>query len=137
MGISSRVSNNNAECRLIRETRLCQVRQCDLPLAPQIKKGQKCQRAVRPQKPVRITFAGCSTTRRYRPRTCGSCMDGRCCAPSVTRTVLLHFHCPDGEGFTRRMMWIQRCSCKKICHNPNSVLNPSVSLHNDIHTFRH
>ena len=32
MGISSRVTNNNPECRLVRETRLCQIRQCELQL---------------------------------------------------------------------------------------------------------
>ncbi|KAM9547222.1 cellular communication network factor 1, like 2 [Salvelinus alpinus] len=137
MGISSRVTNNNAECRLVRETRLCQVRQCDLQLTPAIKRLKKCQRTVRPQEPIRINFAGCSTTRRHRPHTCGSCADGRCCTPSLTRTVRLRFQCPDGEGFTRNVMWIQSCSCKKSCHNHSSPSRPSVSLHNDIHNFRH
>ncbi|XP_014027106.1 CCN family member 1 [Salmo salar] len=137
MGISSRVTNNNAECRLVRETRLCQVRQCDLQLTPAIKRVKKCQRTVRPQEPIRINFAGCSTTRRHRPHTCGSCADGRCCTPSLTRTVRLRFQCPDGEGFTRNVMWIQSCSCKKSCHNHSSPSRPSVSLHNDIHNFRH
>ncbi|XP_029493360.1 CCN family member 1-like [Oncorhynchus nerka] len=137
MGISSRVTNNNAECRLVRETRLCQVRQCDLPLTPAIKRVKKCQRTVRPQEPIRINFAGCSTTRRHRPHTCGFCADGRCCTPSLTRTVRLRFQCPDGEGFTRNVMWIQSCSCKKSCHNHSSPSRPSVSLHNDIHNFRH
>lgn len=30
MGISSRVSNDHPDCRLLRETRLCQIRQCEL-----------------------------------------------------------------------------------------------------------
>ncbi|XP_038869234.1 CCN family member 1-like [Salvelinus namaycush] len=137
MGISSRVTNNNADCRLVRETRLCQVRQCDLRLTPAIKRGKKCQRSVRPQEPISINFAGCYTARHYRPRSCGSCADRRCCTPSLTRTVRLRFHCPDGEGFTRNVMWIQRCSCKKSCTNHGSPSRPSVSLHNDIHTFRH
>ncbi|XP_029533572.1 CCN family member 1-like [Oncorhynchus nerka] len=137
MGISSRVTNNNADCQLVRETRLCQVRQCDLRLTPAIKRGKKCQRSVRPQEPISINFAGCYTARHYRPRSCGSCVDRRCCTPSLTRTVRLRFHCPDGEGFTRNVMWIQRCSCKKSCHIHGSPSRPSVSLHNDIHTFRH
>lgn len=137
MGVSSRVTNENAQCRLVRETRLCQIRQCDLELTSPGKRGKKCQRTVRPKDPVRIAFAGCATARRYRPRTCGACTDGRCCTPSLTRTVHLRFHCPDGEGFSRNVMWIQRCSCKKTCPRQSAPSRPSVSLHNDIHTFRH
>lgn len=37
MGVSSRVTNSNAECRLARETQLCQIRECDLPLIPSLK----------------------------------------------------------------------------------------------------
>lgn len=37
MGISSRVTNNNPDCQLVRETRLCQVRQCELQLPVTIK----------------------------------------------------------------------------------------------------
>ncbi|XP_071337923.1 cellular communication network factor 1, like 2 isoform X2 [Trachinotus anak] len=136
MGISSRVTNNNQDCRLVRETRLCQVQQCELQL-PVASKGRKCQRTVRPQQPVSITFAGCSTASRYRPRTCGTCTDGRCCRPSLSRTVRLHFLCPDGESFYRNVMWIQRCSCSTSCHTHSGSSNPSVSLHNDVHTFRH
>lgn len=32
MGISSRVTNDNPDCRLVRETRLCQIRHCELQL---------------------------------------------------------------------------------------------------------
>ncbi|XP_026198051.1 cellular communication network factor 1, like 2 [Anabas testudineus] len=136
MGISSRVTNNNPDCQLVRETRLCQVRQCELQLPVTIK-GKKCQRTFRPQEPLRIIFAGCSTAQRYRPRTCGACTDGRCCTPSLTRTIQLRFHCPDGESFHRNIMWIQRCSCNTRCHSHSRPSSPSASLHNDIHTFRH
>lgn len=102
-----------------------------------IQKGKKCQRTVRPQEPVRITFAGCSTAQLHRPRTCGTCTDGRCCTPSLSRTVRLRFDCPDGEGFSRNVMWIQRCNCSTRCRTHDGPSIPSVSLHNDIHTFRH
>ncbi|KAM6944193.1 LOW QUALITY PROTEIN: cellular communication network factor 1, like 2 [Lycodopsis pacificus] len=137
MGISSRVSNDNPDCRLLRETRLCQIRRCELQLPMASKKWKKCQRTVRPQEPIRITFAGCSTSQRYRPRTCGTCTDDRCCTPSLSRTVMLRFHCPDGEGFYRKVMWIQRCSCNTSCLIHSGPSGPSVSLHNDIHTFSH
>ncbi|XP_033850979.3 CCN family member 1-like [Acipenser ruthenus] len=136
MGISSRITNTNPACRLTRETRLCQIRACELPLTPSLKKGKKCQKTVRPREAVQISFAGCATSRWYRPRSCGSCSDGRCCSPSLTHTASLRFHCPDGESFTRSVMVIQRCRCRPDCdrHSQASSL-PSFSLHNDIHTF--
>ncbi|XP_036382586.1 CCN family member 1-like [Megalops cyprinoides] len=138
MGISSRVTNSNTECRLVRETRLCQIRECNLTPATSTRRGKRCQRTERPREPVRITFAGCSTARRYRPRSCGSCGDGRCCTPSQTRTLRLRFRCPDGESFTRSVMWVQRCRCSKTCASRGPAPPPpSISLHNDIHTFSH
>ncbi|KAG7490625.1 CYR61-like [Solea senegalensis] len=135
MGISSRVTNRNSDCRLARETRLCRIQHCEQQF-PVPAKGKKCQRIIRLQEEVSITFAGCSTAQRYRPRICGTCTDGRCCTPSLSRTVRLRFHCPDGEDFYRNVMWIQRCSCTANCHTHRGSLHPSVSLHNDIHIFR-
>ncbi|KAL0193327.1 hypothetical protein M9458_011623, partial [Cirrhinus mrigala] len=37
MGVSSRVTNSNPECRLVSETRLCQIQECDVNLAPSLK----------------------------------------------------------------------------------------------------
>ncbi|KAF4109683.1 cellular communication network factor 1, like 2 [Onychostoma macrolepis] len=135
-GISSRVTNSNAQCKLVRETRLCQIRECDI--TPAMKKGKMCRQTLRSREPEQITFAGCSTARRYRPRTCGSCVDGRCCQPSSSRTVHLRFRCPDGENITRNVMWIQHCHCSKsFCGVQRERSSPTVSLHNDIHTFSH
>ncbi|XP_076126485.1 cellular communication network factor 1, like 2 [Alosa pseudoharengus] len=136
-GVSSRVTNENPECRLVKETRFCQIRECGVTAS--VKKGKKCRRTVRPRQPVSITFAGCTTTRRYRPRTCGSCVDGRCCRPTQSRTVRLRFQCPDGENVNRNVMWVQRCRCSRSCPSSNDGddrAGPSVSLHNDIHTFQ-
>ncbi|XP_008275233.1 cellular communication network factor 1, like 2 isoform X4 [Stegastes partitus] len=134
IGISSRVTNNNPDCQLVTETRLCLIRHCELQL-PVTSKGKKCQRTIRPQEPVSITFAGCSTAQRYRPRTCGTCTDGRCCSPSLSRTVRLRFHCPDRDTFYN-IMWIQRCSCSTSFCIDSGSSSPSINLYNDIHTFR-
>ncbi|XP_026801502.3 cellular communication network factor 1, like 2 [Pangasianodon hypophthalmus] len=135
-GISSRVTNTNPQCKLVRETRLCQIHKCDTVLA--VGKGKKCRRTLRSREPEHISFGGCTTVRRYRPKTCGSCTDGRCCRPSETRTVRLRFRCPDGESITHNVMWIQRCHCSKsYCSANGDNSPPSVILHNDIHTFSH
>ncbi|KAM9744328.1 cellular communication network factor 1, like 2 [Menidia menidia] len=133
MGVSSRETNNNLDCRLVRETRLCQIQHCEFGL-PVLSKGKRCQRTIRPQEMVRIDFGGCSTARRYRPRTCGACTDGRCCVPSLTRTARLRFRCPDGERFFNVML-IKTCSCRPGCHTNNAPPGASLSLYNDIHTF--
>ncbi|KAL7884120.1 hypothetical protein AOLI_G00068900 [Acnodon oligacanthus] len=133
-GISSRVTNRNPQCKLVRETRLCQIQECDI--TPTVRKGKECRRTVKSHEPEQITFAGCSTVKLYRLRTCGSCVDGRCCRPSQTRSVRLRFHCPDGESLTRSVMWIQRCRCRKsYCSVDRDSSAPAVNLHNDIHTF--
>ncbi|KAK2840638.1 hypothetical protein Q7C36_012217 [Tachysurus vachellii] len=133
-GVSSRVTNANPRCKLVRETRLCRIHQCDTMTA--VRKEKKCRRTLRSREPEHISFGGCTTVRRYRPKTCGSCTDGRCCRPSETRTVRLRFRCPDGENITRNIMWIQQCRCSKSwCSAQRDDSPPSVSLHNDIHTF--
>ncbi|XP_076868039.1 cellular communication network factor 1, like 1 [Brachyhypopomus gauderio] len=138
MGVSSRVTNKNAECRLVRETRLCQIRECGGSMAPSSKKGKKCQKSIRPPTSAPVVFAGCSTTRRYRQRSCGSCVDGRCCVPSLTRTIRMRFRCPRGDGFTRSVMWIEQCSCGQKCGGEGRErLSEPFSLPNDIHTFTH
>ncbi|KAJ3604303.1 hypothetical protein NHX12_029044 [Muraenolepis orangiensis] len=139
MGVSSRVTNDNPGCRFVRETRLCEIRSCDAQPPPAGKRGKSCQRTVRPSDPVSLTFAGCSTAPRYRPRYCGACTAaaGRCCAPSLTRTVRMRFLCPDGESLSRDVMWIQRCRCqRKSCPAGPASRESSVSFHNDIHTFQ-
>ncbi|XP_053726327.1 cellular communication network factor 1, like 2 [Synchiropus splendidus] len=135
MGVSSRVTNDNPGCQLTLESRLCRVRTCHQQLEPPAKKGKRCQRTLRQQAPVRLTFDGCSTARRYRPRSCGSCTDGRCCSPSASRTVRLTFHCPDGGSFFRHFMWIQRCSCSRRCRGAGRSSSSSLGFHSDIHTF--
>ncbi|KAF7688724.1 hypothetical protein HF521_013531 [Silurus meridionalis] len=114
MGVSSRVTNSNVECRLIKETRLCQIRECGSSLLQSpLKKGKKCQRTIRPREPAPLTFAGCTTVRQYRLRSCGSCIDGRCCEPTLTRTVRMRFHCPNGQEFTHRCDLLQRTEKKR------------------------
>ncbi|KAI5622135.1 cysteine-rich, angiogenic inducer, 61 precursor [Silurus asotus] len=135
-GISSRVTNMNPQCKLARVTRLCRVHEC--ATVPAVKKGKKCRRTLRSREPEHISFGGCTTARRYRPKTCGWCANARCCRPSETRTVRLRFLCPDGGSVTHNVLWIQRCRCSQsYCSANRDDSPPSISLHNDIHTFSH
>ncbi|XP_038649544.1 CCN family member 1 isoform X1 [Scyliorhinus canicula] len=135
-GISTRVTNDNPDCKLRKETRICDIRPCDQPTIPNLKqKGKKCYRTRKSSSAVRFTYAGCTSVKRYRTKQCGSCVDGRCCTPQQTRTVRVRFRCDDGEAFTRNMMMIQSCRCHYNCRHHNEASSPYVMLHNDIHKF--
>uniref|UniRef100_A0A3Q3L3I2 Si:ch211-106h11.3 n=1 Tax=Labrus bergylta TaxID=56723 RepID=A0A3Q3L3I2_9LABR len=105
MGVSSRVTNDNARCKLIKETRFL------LLCATRPPRGRKCSRTHKAPEPHRLSYAGCRSTRLYRPNYCGVCRDGRCCSPRRTRTAGVAFSCPDGERFSRSVMFIQSCKC--------------------------
>ncbi|OXB63293.1 hypothetical protein ASZ78_013743 [Callipepla squamata] len=98
-------------------------------------KGKKCTKTKKSPSPVRFTYAGCSSVKKYRPKYCGSCVDGRCCTPQQTRTVKIRFRCDDGETFTKSVMMIQSCRCNYNCPHANEAY-PFYRLVNDIHKFR-
>uniref|UniRef100_A0A8C0H2C9 CCN family member 1 n=1 Tax=Chelonoidis abingdonii TaxID=106734 RepID=A0A8C0H2C9_CHEAB len=134
-GISTRVTNDNPDCRLIKETRICEVRPCEQTSYDSLKKGKKCTKTKKSQAPMKFTYAGCSSVKKYRPKYCGSCVDGRCCTPHQTRTVKIRFRCDDGETFTKNVMMIQSCKCNYNCPHANEAY-PYYRLFNDIHKFR-
>uniref|UniRef100_UPI00398EE115 CCN family member 1-like n=1 Tax=Pristiophorus japonicus TaxID=55135 RepID=UPI00398EE115 len=135
MGVSTRVTSNNADCKLKKETRLCQVRLCSQPVYPKLKRGKKCSRTQKVKEPIRFTYAGCKSVKKYQPNSCGLCIDHRCCIPLKTRTVRVQFHCQDGQTFNKNMMMIQSCKCGYDCPYLNEVAQPYFRLHNDIHKF--
>uniref|UniRef100_A0A8C1ZDB8 CTCK domain-containing protein n=1 Tax=Cyprinus carpio TaxID=7962 RepID=A0A8C1ZDB8_CYPCA len=92
MGVSSRVTNENAQCKLLKETRLCNIRCLHDNIVKTIPKGRKCSRTHKSPEPLRLRYAGCRSTRLYRPNYCGTCLDGRCCSPRRMRTAPVGFH---------------------------------------------
>uniref|UniRef100_A0A3Q3GLB9 Uncharacterized protein n=1 Tax=Labrus bergylta TaxID=56723 RepID=A0A3Q3GLB9_9LABR len=124
LGVSSRITNKNPQCKLERETRICTVRPCvglAVPKAPE---------------PVRLSYGECLSVRLYRPNYCGVCTDGRCCSPRRTRTVPVTFVCPEGERFQRSAMFIQSCKCSDDCGHLNEVaLPPQHWMYGDTHKF--
>ncbi|KAL2097281.1 hypothetical protein ACEWY4_006488 [Coilia grayii] len=134
-GISTRVTNSNPQCKMLRESRICQVRPCSSSPLSGLKKGKKCSRTEKPKQPTKLMHAGCSSVRNYWPKYCGSCLDGRCCIPEQTKTLPVLFRCDNGETFTRDVMMIQSCRCTSEC--PPRFEGP-LSVHrleNDIHRF--
>uniref|UniRef100_A0A670K8M8 CCN family member 1 n=1 Tax=Podarcis muralis TaxID=64176 RepID=A0A670K8M8_PODMU len=136
-GISTRVTSDNPKCKLVKETRLCQIRPCGKPDFSKLKKGKKCLRTHKVHEPVRFSYAGCKSPRRYQPSYCGSCLDGRCCVPLRTRTLSVPFHCPDGSSFSKNVMMIHTCQCG-LAHCPllsEPAMGPRYQLNGDIHKF--
>ncbi|XP_059556339.1 CCN family member 2 [Myotis daubentonii] len=121
MGISTRVTNDNAFCRLEKQSRLCMVRPCEVDLEENIKKGKKCIRTPKISKPVKFEFSGCTSVKSYRAKFCGVCTDGRCCTPHRTTTLPVEFKCPDGEVMKRSMMFIKTCACHYNCPGDNDI----------------
>ncbi|OXB54037.1 hypothetical protein ASZ78_010319 [Callipepla squamata] len=121
MGISTRVTNDNPQCRLEKETRLCMVRPCDFPWEKAKRGGKKCVRSPKPRQRLLFEFSGCTSTRSYRPKFCGGCVDGRCCTPYITSTATVEFRCPEGDFFQRKMMFIKACSCHYDCPRDNDI----------------
>ncbi|XP_035529158.1 CCN family member 3-like [Morone saxatilis] len=130
MGLSTRVTNKNRRCEMVKQSRLCMIRPCDdqqdqtlIPLSP--KRGSKCQRMVRSDTAVHLSYKNCTSVQAYKPRYCGSCTDGRCCTPHRTKTAVVEFQCAKGKTTKRPVMVILTCACHNHCPRENTVWQPS------------
>ncbi|KAG7278392.1 hypothetical protein CRUP_038555, partial [Coryphaenoides rupestris] len=116
-GVSTRMSNSNSQCKLTKETRLCEVRPC----AQTAVAGSKKKAAGRP---VRWFHMGCGSVKTFQLRFCGSCSKGLCCQPHRTQTVPVRFRCEDGSTWTHNVMMIQSCKCE-----PNRTSGQGNAIH--------
>ncbi|XP_041758454.1 CCN family member 3 [Coregonus clupeaformis] len=130
MGISTRVTNKNTHCEMVKQTRLCIVRPCSkqhqqLQQNYVPKRGSKCLRMKKAVKPVQFSYKNCTSVQTYKPRYCGVCVDGRCCTPHSTKTVQVEFQCAQGKAIKKPMMFINTCACHYHCPRDNAVYQPS------------
>uniref|UniRef100_A0A3Q0RIJ9 Uncharacterized protein n=1 Tax=Amphilophus citrinellus TaxID=61819 RepID=A0A3Q0RIJ9_AMPCI len=131
MGVSSRLTNKNPQCKMKRQTRICTIRPCH-----SLTKGKSCSPTQKAPEPIHLSYGECVSVRLYRPNYCGVCTDGWCCSPRRTRTVPVSFVCPDGERFQRLSMVIQSCKCSDDCGHLNEVaLPPQHWMYGDTHKF--
>ncbi|XP_061676022.1 CCN family member 3-like [Syngnathoides biaculeatus] len=124
-GVSTRVTNSNRRCELVKQSRLCVVRPCDRTALTQPKRGNKCQRTVRSETAVHLSYKNCTSVQAYKARYCGSCEDGRCCTPHKTKTALAEFACAGGKTAKRPVMLILTCACHRNCPRDNAAWPPS------------
>ncbi|CAL8289106.1 unnamed protein product [Merluccius merluccius] len=135
MGVSTRVTNKNSRCEMVKQSRLCMVRPCEnqqdqsqlTPIAP--KRGSKCQRMVKSAEAVHLSYRNCTSVQAYKPRYCGTCTDGRCCTPHSTKTALVEFLCANGKTSRRPVMVIQSCACHHHCPSENVIWQASDLAH--------
>ncbi|XP_066950803.1 CCN family member 2-like [Macrobrachium rosenbergii] len=109
VGISVRWSSDNDQCRLVNQTRLCQVRACQKPgqaddasLLPKtekptrkhhIRRGHTCKATLRPLRSVRLRAGWCISEKRFRPKMCADC-SFKCCRIHASTTISVAFLCP-------------------------------------------
>ncbi|XP_026149680.1 CCN family member 3 [Mastacembelus armatus] len=131
MGVSTRVTNKNRQCEMVKQSRLCVIRPCEhlqaqaqlTQLAPM--RGSTCQRVVRSDKAIYLSYKNCTSVQAYKTRYCGSCTDGRCCTPHRTKTALVEFQCANGRPIRRPVMVILTCACHSHCPRDNTMWPPS------------
>ncbi|KAF7660013.1 hypothetical protein LDENG_00289960 [Lucifuga dentata] len=117
-GVSTRMTNSNTQCKLVKETRICEIHSCNQIDFGRLKNDQKCKHTENASCPLKLFYSGCRSLKKFQPRYCGSCSDGRCCRPHRTKTLPVCFCCKDGETFSRKVMMIQSCKCNVNCsHN--------------------
>ncbi|XP_075410646.1 CCN family member 2-like [Tenrec ecaudatus] len=134
MGISTRVTNDNAICRLEKQSRLCMVRPCEAALEQNIKKGKRCIRTTKIVKTIKFELSGCTSVKTYQVKFCGVCTDGRCCTPHRTTTLPVEFKCSDGEVMKKNMMFIKTCACHYNCPGDNDIFESPYyrKMHGDM-----
>uniref|UniRef100_A0AAX7VJU8 CCN family member 3 n=1 Tax=Astatotilapia calliptera TaxID=8154 RepID=A0AAX7VJU8_ASTCA len=121
MGVSTRVTNKNSRCEMVKQSRLCMIRPCD----EQQSDVARCQKMVRSSKAIHLFYKNCTSVQAYKPRFCGSCTDGRCCTPHRTKTALVEFQCANGKTTRRPVMVITTCACHRHCPRDNAAWPPS------------
>ncbi|XP_063076378.1 cellular communication network factor 4b [Engraulis encrasicolus] len=135
-GLSLRISNDNARCEMVKESRLCTIRPCEVDITKHIKEGKKCLHIYREPQHQFLMFSGCRSTKPYWPKYCGVCYstDDRCCIPYKSKTIEVEFQCPNGAVLSWKMMWINACFCNLSCRNPNDIFSDLNQFydHNEI-----
>lgn len=157
-GLSERITNDNPDCMMEREVRLCQSMPCvdrnlviddegdddqiiriersdrsEITLKDPERDGKapkRCTRLRRSNKRVRFSFDGCMSSKLYRPRYCGTCRDNRCCQPSKVKTTDVQFRCVGGDHFNYKIAMIKTCSCSREC-GVTSMWNVGTYLGSD------
>ncbi|KAK2190094.1 hypothetical protein NP493_88g01029 [Ridgeia piscesae] len=111
MGVSVRVTNDNADCRPHKQRRLCLVRPCELD--DKHFTGGRCRHSRRQETLVNFRYDNCESVRGFRPKYCGSCRRGQCCVPHKTKTISVEFRCGGSdEPVWHRWMWVKNCKCR-------------------------
>ncbi|XP_030068257.1 CCN family member 5 [Microcaecilia unicolor] len=109
MGVSVRVSNQNQNCQLENQSRLCMIRPCNLMRTAMVR-GARCHPTVTPSRFIRFDHQDCVSTRTYVPTFCGFC-GPRPCFPYQTRDELVAFRCSRGRSLKIKMAFIVSCVC--------------------------
>ncbi|XP_024908250.1 protein CYR61-like [Cynoglossus semilaevis] len=117
-GISSRLIISETHCTPIKETWVCAVRPCNHQIIDGTKKGQSCCPSQDASRPVKLSYAGCRSLRKFQPGSCG-----RCCRAPRTHTAPVLFRCRNKKVFSRMMTFTESCECALNSFSNNKDLN--------------
>uniref|UniRef100_A0A8C5WXA1 CCN TSP1 domain-containing protein n=1 Tax=Laticauda laticaudata TaxID=8630 RepID=A0A8C5WXA1_LATLA len=106
LGISTCVTNDNPQCQLEKESRLCNPDNIGICIFF-FQKGKRCLQNPKSHEAINFEFIGCTSVHSYWPKSCGS--------------LEVEFQCPEGESFVRKMMFIKSCSFHFDCPAGNDV----------------
>ncbi|XP_078271939.1 CCN family member 2-like [Rhinoraja longicauda] len=130
IGVSTRISSNNTQCRRQEESRLCQMRPCDAIDRLHPKRGGGCLKTYKEKVPRPFVYNGCTSVNEYRPKYCGMCHDRRCCVPSESRSTRVRFQCPGVESMVVTVAKVKRCACTRPQGAVASCAGPPAGSHN-------
>ncbi|XP_061477966.1 CCN family member 3-like [Rhineura floridana] len=126
MGFSTRVTNKNSMCEMVKQTRLCEVRPCPNGQRSD-KQAKRCVWTKKSLRAIHLEYNNCTSIQTYKPRYCGICNDGRCCTPHTTKTIQVEFHCPQGNIIKHPVMSIMTCVCHGNCPQDNNAFYRKLS----------
>ncbi|XP_026170217.1 CCN family member 1-like [Mastacembelus armatus] len=132
-GVSTRMTNSNTQCRLVTEMRICTVRPCHQKTFSRMMKGKKCNHLEKTSHPIKLSYSGCRSLKKFQPKYCGLCSDGQCCRPHRTQTTRVLFRCKNGEIMNRMLMMIESCKCDHNCVGGNKKTPNFHRLFDDKH----
>ncbi|XP_022250462.1 connective tissue growth factor-like [Limulus polyphemus] len=128
IGSSRRLTNDNDDCELKNETRLCQLKPCNHAIGDVTsnrssrsrRHHQHCRATVRNPDFIHLSDGhNCISLKRYRPKYCGYCSGKDCCTPKLSTTVEVPFQCYRDESTTdvmmKPVMFIIKCECRPHC----------------------
>lgn len=117
MGIQYKTSNENPQCTLKKERRLCNIRPCHQPPKTTNQEKRTCNRYIEKSTKRKTLVYKNKCFAKVQTKFCGLCNKNtkKCCKPNKTKTQTVEFKCINGSVIRKQFMTIKSCSCSRNC----------------------